>query len=169
MEYRNLGRAGAKVSTLCLGAMTFGEADEGSFMHQVGADEQTAFALMDRALDAGVNFWDTADVYGQDGLSERVVGRWFTERQRRDEVVLATKFRFRMGEGPNGTGASRRRVVRCVRGPACGGCDRPHRPVPDPMQDGDVREEELLRALDDLGVRPGKVLYVGCSNYRRTA
>src|SRR2546429_219296 len=64
MEMRNLGSAGVKVSTLCLGAMTFGEVDEKSMMYQVGSDEETALALMDRALAAGVNFLDTADVYG---------------------------------------------------------------------------------------------------------
>ena len=75
MEYRRLGTSGVKVSELCLGAMTFGEADEKSFMHGVGANEQTSFAIMDSALEAGINFIDVADVYGQDGLSERVVGR----------------------------------------------------------------------------------------------
>ena len=75
MQYRTLGTTGVKVSTLCLGTMTFGEADENSFMHQVGSSEDTSFAVMDRALEAGVNFWDTADVYGQEGLSERVIGR----------------------------------------------------------------------------------------------
>lgn len=164
MQYRRLGNTGTHVSTLCLGTMTFGEADAKSFMHQVGSSEATSFEVMDRAIDAGVNFWDTADVYGQDGLSERIVGRWFTERQRRDEVVLATKFRFRMGDGPNGTGASRRRVVKCVE-------DSLTRLQTDRidlyqihMQDLDTPEDELLRALDDL-VTAGKILYVGCSNY----
>ena len=92
MEYRNLGNSGVKVSSLCFGAMTFGEADEKSFMHKVGSDVATSHALLDRALAAGINFIDTADVYGQDGLSERVIGKWFTEQKRRDEVVLATKF-----------------------------------------------------------------------------
>ena len=68
MEYRNLGAAGVKVSTLCLGAMTFGEADDKSFMHQVGCDDATSHAILDRALELGINFVDTADVYGQDGL-----------------------------------------------------------------------------------------------------
>src|SRR5262249_3369436 len=106
MEYRNLGSAGVKVSSLCLGAMTFGEADEKSFMHEVGADEVTSHAILDRALDAGINFIDTADVYGQDGLSERVIGGWFGQGSKRDRVVLATKFRFTMGDGPNRSGAS---------------------------------------------------------------
>ncbi|WP_428267313.1 aldo/keto reductase [Haliangium sp.] len=164
MEYRNLGASGLKVSTLCLGAMTFGEADESSFMHQVGCDEATSFEIMNRALDAGVNFIDTADVYGQDGLSERVIGKWFDADGRRDEVVLATKFRFRMGEGPNSTGAARYRIVKTVE-------DSLRRLRTDRidlyqihMQDMDTPEEETLRALDDL-VRQGKVLYLGCSNY----
>ena len=99
MEYRTLGTSGLKVSTLCLGAMTFGEADEHSFMHGVSADEATSQAIMNRALEKGINFIDTADVYGQNGLSERVVGRWLAQEKTRDRVVLATKFRFRMGEG----------------------------------------------------------------------
>src|SRR3954466_5868738 len=99
MKYRNLGAGGVKVSNLCFGAMTFGEADEKSFMHKVGSDEATSHALLDRALAAGINFIDTADVYGQDGLSERVLGTWFAQGGgRRDKVVLATKFRFTMGE-----------------------------------------------------------------------
>lgn len=164
MEYRKLGHSGLKVSSLCLGTMTFGEADANSFMHQVGCDEKTAFAIMDRALDAGINFWDTADVYGNDGLTERVLGNWFTQSKRRDEVVLATKFRFRMGKGPNGTGASRYRIRTAVE-------ESLRRLKTDRidlyqvhMQDNDTPEEETLRALDDL-VRQGKVLYLGASNY----
>src|ERR1700744_2925031 len=98
MKYRNLGGAGVKVSTLCLGAMTFGEADEKSFMHKVGSDEATAHAVLDRAFAAGINFIDTADIYGQDGLSERVLGNWIAQSGKRDQIVLATKFRFTVGE-----------------------------------------------------------------------
>jgi aryl-alcohol dehydrogenase-like predicted oxidoreductase len=164
MDYRALGSSGVKVSTLCLGAMTFGEADAQSFMHKVGTDEKTAHAILSRSLEAGINFVDVADVYGQDGLSERVVGSWLRGSSRRDDVVLATKFRFRMQPGPNGTGASRFRLVRAVEGSLKRlGTDRIdlyqiH------MQDIDTPEEETLRALDDL-VRAGKVLYIGCSNY----
>jgi aryl-alcohol dehydrogenase-like predicted oxidoreductase len=164
MDYRNLGSSGVKVSPLCLGTMTFGEADDKSFMHNVSCDERTAFAIMDRALDKGVNFLDTADVYGQDGLSERVVGQWFLGGGKRDKVVLATKFRFTMGDGPNRAGGSRYRIVRCIE-------DSLRRLKTDRidlyqihMQDVTVAEEETLRALDDL-VRSGKVLYIGCSNY----
>lgn len=144
--------------------MTFGEANDKSFMHKVGCDEKTSFAIMSRALDAGVGFIDTADVYGQDGLSERVVGAWMAEARSRDRVVLATKFRFRMGEGPNSTGASRYRIVRTVE-------DSLRRLRTDRidlyqihMQDIDTPEDETLRALDDL-VKAGKVLYLGASNY----
>jgi len=164
MEYRNLGTSGLKVSTLCLGALTFGEADAKSMMHGVSADEATSKAILNRALELGINFIDTADVYGQDGLSERVIGNWLAESGRRNEIVLATKFRFRMGAGPNGTGASRYRIMRTVE-------DSLRRLKTDRidlyqihMQDLDVPEEETLRALDDL-VRQGKVLYLGCSNY----
>jgi aryl-alcohol dehydrogenase-like predicted oxidoreductase len=164
MEYRTLGASGLKVSTLCLGAMTFGEPDEKSMMHGIAADEATAVEMIDRALAAGVNFIDTADVYGNDGLSERVLGRWFEKSKRRDEIVLATKFRFKMWDGPNGTGASRAHIVRAVE-------DSLRRLKTDRvdlyqihMQDFDTPEEETLRALDDL-VRAGKVLYFGCSNY----
>jgi len=164
MEHRTLGASGLKVSTLCLGTMTFGEADETSFMHKIGCDEPTAHAIMSRALDAGIDFFDTADVYGNDGLTEKVIGRWFAREKRRDEVVLATKFRFRMGDRPNDTGASRRRIVRAVE-------ESLRRLQTDRidlyqihMQDLDTPEEETLRALDDL-VRAGKVLYLGASNY----
>jgi len=144
--------------------MTFGEADEKSFMHKVGSDEQTTHSVLDHALAAGVNFIDTADVYGQDGLSERVLGNWIAARGTRDRIVLATKFRFTMGDGPNRSGASRYRIVKCCE-------DSLRRLKTDRidlyqihMQDITVPEEETLRALDDL-VRAGKVLYIGCSNY----
>ena len=164
MKYRNLGASGLKVSTLCLGAMTFGEADEKSFMHKVGSDEATAHAVLDRAIAAGINFIDTADVYGQDGLSERVLGGYVAARKQRDQLVLATKFRFTMGEGANRSGASRYRIIKCCE-------DSLRRLQTDRidlyqihMQDITTPEEETLRALDDL-VRAGKVLYVGASNY----
>jgi aryl-alcohol dehydrogenase-like predicted oxidoreductase len=164
MKYRNLGAAGVKVSNLCLGAMTFGEADEKSFMHKAGSDEATAHAVLDRAIAAGINFIDTADVYGQDGLSERVLGSWLAQRGVRDKIVLATKFRFTMGDGANKSGASRYRIVKCCE-------DSLRRLKTDRidlyqihMQDLTVPEDETLRALDDL-IAAGKVLYTGCSNY----
>lgn len=164
MQYRQLGQTGTRVSTLCLGAMTFGEADEKSFMHKVGSNEAESFAVLDRALEAGINFVDTADVYGQDGLSERVFGRWLASRKARDRVVVATKGRFRMADGPNGTGASRMRILRAIDASLTRlGTDRIdlyqiH------MQDLHTPEEELLRALDDA-IRAGKIVYIGASNY----
>jgi aryl-alcohol dehydrogenase-like predicted oxidoreductase len=164
MKYRQLGVTGTQVSVLCLGAMTFGEADEKSFMHRVGSDEKESFAMLDRALDAGINFVDTADVYGQDGLSERVFGAWLAARKARDKVVVATKGRFRMAPGPNGTGASRMRITRAIDASLARlGTDRIdlyqiH------MQDLRTPEEELVRALDDA-VRAGKIVYFGASNY----
>jgi len=88
--------------------MTFGAANEKSFMHKVSSDEAESFAVMDRALEAGVNFIDTADVYDQAGLSERVVGEWLASRNMRDRIVLATKERFRMAAGPMLSGKYRR-------------------------------------------------------------
>ena len=164
MRYRQLGTTGTRVSVLCLGAMTFGEADEKSFMHNVSSDEREAFAVLDRALEAGINFVDTADVYGQDGLSERVLGKWLAARQTRERVVLATKGRFRMAPDANGTGASRMRITRAIEASLKRlGTDRIdlyqiH------MQDLRTPEEELLRALDDA-VRAGKIVYFGASNY----
>ncbi len=164
MKYRKLGQSGLDVSTLCLGTMTFGEPVEGSMMHGVGTPWAESHAILSAAVDAGVNFIDTADIYGEDGLSERVIGDWFKQTGRRDAVVLATKFRFKMHEGPNGTGASRLRIVRGVEQ----SLKRLNTDRIDlyqiHMQDLDCPEEEVLRALDDL-VRAGKVLYLGASNY----
>ncbi len=164
MHYRKLGQSGLDVSTLCLGGMTFGEADATSMMHGAGSPAEQAWAVLDRAIEAGINFIDTADVYGHDGLGERVLGQWLARSGKRDQVVLATKVRFRMSPGPNGAGASRLRIVR--------GVDESLRRLQTDRielyqihaEDGTVPEEETLRALDDL-VRAGKVHYLGCSNY----
>lgn len=164
MDYRPMGRTGVQVSSLCLGAMTFGEPSADSFMHGVAASEATSFAMMDRALEAGINFIDTADVYGNDGLSERVIGKWFADRKNRREVVLATKCRFRMFPGQNGTGASRKRIIEAVEA----SLTRLQTDYIDlyqiHMQDIRTPEAEVQRALEDL-VRQGKILYYGCSNY----
>lgn len=144
--------------------MTFGEGDENSFMYKVGADEATSHQILDRAVELGINFIDTADVYGPDGLSERVLGNWLAARGHRDQLVIASKFRFTMGTGPNKNGASRYRIIKCCE-------DSLRRLRTDRMdlyqihmQDNATPEEETLRALDDL-VRAGKIVYAGCSNY----
>src|SRR5438105_9481172 len=100
MRYRVLGRTGVEVSTLCLGAMMFGEWGN--------ADHDDSIRVIHAALDAGINFVDTADVYSR-GESEEIVGKALEGR--RDDVVLATKFHGRMGEGPNRAGNSRRWIV----------------------------------------------------------
>src|SRR5215217_2901987 len=104
MEYRTLGDSGTVVSTLCLGTMTFG----------AESDEQVAHKQLDRFLDQGGNFLDTADVYA-DGESERILGRWLAARSGvRDQVVIATKARFPVGDGLNEVGLSRVRLTRAL-------------------------------------------------------
>ncbi len=159
MEYRQLGHSGLRVSALTLGTMTFGGRGHWT---RVGATEvDTATRQVDMCLDAGVNLIDTADVYS-DGLSEEVVGK--TLKGRRDRVLIATKARFAMGEGPNDAGLSRHHLIRA--------CEASLRRLGtdyiDLFQvhewDGHTPLEETLGALDHL-VNSGKVRYIGCSNY----
>ncbi len=159
MEYRQLGRSGLRVSTLTMGTMTFGGG--GNFANVGSTQVEEARRQIDQCLDAGVNLVDTADVYS-DGLSEEIVGEVL--KGRRADVLLATKVRFPMGEGPNDAGLSRHHIVR--------GCEASLRRLGtdhiDLYQvhewDGVTPLEETLAALDTL-VRDGKVRYVGCSNY----
>ena len=99
MEYRNLGHTGLKVSELCLGAMTLGRE----------TPEEMSYPMLDRFVEAGGNFIDTADVYSQ-GLSETILGRWLKDKNR-DDFVIATKVRFNMGDGPNVLGLSRKHIL----------------------------------------------------------
>jgi aryl-alcohol dehydrogenase-like predicted oxidoreductase len=159
MDYRQLGRSGLRVSTLTLGTMTFGGGGKFANVGSTGVDG--ARRQVDMCLDAGVNLIDTADVYS-DGLSEEVVGK--TLKGRRDRVLLATKARFAMGDGPNDAGLSRHHLIRA--------CEASLRRLGtdyiDLFQvhewDGHTPLEETLDALDHL-VRSGKVRYIGCSNY----
>ena len=145
--------------------MTFGTTNDSSIMHQIDCDEPTSFSIMDCALEAGINFIDTANVYGnREDLSETVVEKWLAGSKNRNAIVLATKFRGRMGDGPFRAGASRLHIMRAVE-------DSLRRLNTDRidlyqihMQDIETPEEETPRALDDL-VRQGKVLYIGASNY----
>src|SRR6187399_3169642 len=164
MRYRRLGGTGTQVPVLCLGAMTFGDVDEKSMMHKVGSSEEESFAVLDRALEAGINFVDTADVYGPDGLSERVFGAWLASRKVRDRVVVATKGRFRMAPGPNGSGTSRMRISRAIDASLARLRTDRIDLYQIHMQDLRTPEEELMRALDDA-VRAGKIVYFGASNY----
>src|SRR3954453_6362423 len=106
MDYRQLGRSGLRVSSLCLGTMTFG--GRGNFANVGSTGVDIARRQVDMCLDAGLNFIDTADVYSE-GLSEEIVGE--TIKGRRDQLVLATKARFPMGDGPNQAGLSRHHLI----------------------------------------------------------
>ncbi len=153
MEYRQLGRTGTRVSQLCLGTMNFGGV----------TDEPTAAQIVDEAIDAGINFIDTADVYGR-GASEEIVGRALEANGRRDDIVLATKAVASMGEGPNDRGASRFHLARAVDASLSrlrtDRIDLFYLHVVDittPM-------DEIFGQLDVL-VRQGKILYVGTSKW----
>ncbi|MEA9999843.1 aldo/keto reductase [Cryobacterium breve] len=153
MDYRLLGRTGVEVSPLCLGTMMFGPWGN--------QDVDDSIRVIHHALDAGINFVDTADVYSG-GESEEIVGKALAGR--RDDVVLATKFFMPMGKGPNQSGGSRKWIMRAVEGSLRRlGTDyldlyQVHRPS------AAMDVEETLGALTDL-VRQGKVRYIGSSSY----
>ncbi len=158
MDYKNLGRTGLRVSRFCLGTMNFG-------WH---TSKKDSFALMDKALDMGINFIDTADVYGWkmgEGLTERIIGSWLAQGNgRRGRIVLATKVYNKMGEGPNDKGLSAYHIRK-----ACEESLRRLRTdVIDLYQmhhiDRSTPLEEVWQAMEQL-VREGKILYVGSSNF----
>jgi aryl-alcohol dehydrogenase-like predicted oxidoreductase len=159
MEYRALGRSGLRISVLTMGTMTFGGTGPFAAVGTTGVDE--ARRHVDRCLDAGINLIDTADVYSG-GQSEEILGEVL--RGRRDRVLVATKVRMAMGDGPNDAGLSRHHIVT--------GCEASLRRLGtdhiDLYQvhewDGATPLEETLSALDAL-VQSGKVRYVGASNY----
>ena len=159
MDYRQLGHSGLRVSALTLGTMTFG--GRGAFAKVGSTDVETATRQVDMCLDAGVNLIDTADIYS-DGLSEEIVGKAL--KGRRDRVLLATKARMPMGDGPNDAGLSRHHLIRsCEASLRRMGTD--HIDLYQVHEwDGATPLEETLDALDHL-VRSGKVRYIGCSNY----
>jgi aryl-alcohol dehydrogenase-like predicted oxidoreductase len=160
MEYRNLGRTGLKVSELCLGTMQWGWT----------ADEKASCAVMDAFFEAGGNFLDTANVYSRwapnnpGGVSEEIIGRWMKSRKNRRDMVVATKVRGTMWEGPNGAGLGRKHIMAAVED----SLQRLQTDYIDLYQahafDADVPIDETLQAFDDL-VRQGKALYIGASNY----
>ncbi len=155
MRLRTLGRSGLRISELCLGAMTFGTKGW-------GCDETTSLELVNRYLDAGGNFLDTADIYS-DGRSEEICGKALEGR--RQQVVLATKCTMPVGRGANDRGSSRKHIREA--------CEASLRRLKTDYvdlyqvhcEDFSTPLEETLAALDDL-VRAGKALYLGCSNYR---
>ena len=158
MNYVRLGRTGLRVSPLCLGTMNFGPF----------TSEADSHAIMDQSVDLGINFFDTANVYGWktgEGVTEQIVGRWLARRSGcRERIVLATKVFGRMGDGPNDRGLSAYHIKR--------GCEDSLRRLQtdriDLYQmhhiDRDAPWEEIWQAMEQL-VREGKILYVGSSNF----
>ena len=153
MEYRQLGRSGVRVSQLCLGTMNFGSR----------TDEKTSIRIVHEALDSGINFIDTADIYAK-GESERILGKAIAQSGRRDEIVLATKGVAHMGDGPNDWGASRYHLMRA--------CEASLRRLQTDridlyylhIVDLTTPMEEILDTLETL-VRQGKILYIGTSKW----
>jgi aryl-alcohol dehydrogenase-like predicted oxidoreductase len=160
LRYRKLGQSGLEVSQLALGTMQWGWT----------ASEESAYAVMDAFVEAGGTLLDTADVYSRwapgnpGGVAEQIIGRWIKSRNNRTRIVLATKGRGRIWDGPNGEGLSRAHILRAVD-------DSLRRLQTDHIDlyqahsfDAESPIEETLAALDDV-IRAGKVLYAGCSNY----
>ncbi len=161
MEYRSLGETSLRVSEICLGTMQF----------KWTTDEASSYKVLDAFYEAGGNFVDTADVYSRwapglvGGEAETVIGNWLKRRGNRDKIVLATKVRGKMWDGPDGEGLGRSHIVRAVE-------DSLRRLQTDYIDlyqthspDENTPIEETLRALDEL-VRQGKARYIGCSNYK---
>ena len=158
MQYTNLGRTGLKVSRLCLGTMNFGPL----------TPEPDSFAIMDRALELGINFFDTANVYGRktgEGVTEQIIGRWLAQGSgRREKIVMATKVYGKMGEGPNDSRLSAYHIRRA--------CEESLRRLQTDHLDlyqmhhvaREAPWEEIWQAMETL-VQQGKVLYVGSSNF----
>jgi aryl-alcohol dehydrogenase-like predicted oxidoreductase len=158
MQYTNLGRTGLKVSRLCLGTMNFGPL----------TTEPDSFAIMDRAMDLGINFFDTANVYGWktgEGVTEQIIGRWLAQGGgRREKIVLATKVYGKMGEGPNESRLSAYHIRQA--------CEESLRRLQTDHLDiyqmhhvaRETPWEEIWQAMETL-VQQGKVLYVGSSNF----
>jgi 1-deoxyxylulose-5-phosphate synthase len=159
MKTKRMGRTGLKVSEICLGTMTFGKQ----------CDEATSFAIMDTAVEHGVDFFDTADGYPMGGTfetlgsTETIVGKWL--KRRRDKIILATKCWVPMGRGPNDGGLSRKHIFDAVEGSLrrlqTDYIDLYQAHAPDP----ETPLDETMRAFDDL-TRQGKVRYLGCSNFK---
>ncbi len=154
-----LGNTGMDVSRLCIGCMSFGIAER--WVHPWVLDEEQSRSIIKRALDSGINFFDTANVYS-DGTSEEIVGRALKDYANRDEVVIATKVYFRMHEGPNGAGLSRKAIISEVDK----SLKRLGTDYVDLYQihrwDYNTPIEETMEALHDV-VKAGKVRYIGAS------
>jgi aryl-alcohol dehydrogenase-like predicted oxidoreductase len=158
MEYVFLGRTGLKVSKICLGTMNFGPY----------TSEEDSFEIMNRSMELGINFFDTANVYGWDlgvGVTEKIIGKWFFEdKSRREQIVLATKVYGKMGEKPNESKLSAYHIKKACE-------DSLKRLQTDHIDlyqmhhiDRDTPWEEIYQAMEQL-IREGKILYVGSSNF----
>src|ERR687889_1833088 len=160
MDYLRLGHSGLEVSRLCLGCMTYGTPDRGN--HPWTLDEEQARPYLRRALELGINFFDTANVYS-DGTSEEIVGRALRDFARREEVVIATKVHGRMRSGPNGAGLSRLAIMTEIDN----SLRRLGTDYVDLYQihrwDYATPIEETLEALHDV-VKTGKARYIGASS-----
>ena len=158
MQYTTLGRTGLRVSRICLGAMSFGSSEWRDWV----LPESASRPFIARALDAGINFFDAADMYSQ-GASEEILGRALQAHGQRDQVVVATKVFFPMGKGPNDVGLSRKHLFDAIDASLA----RLGTDYVDLYQihrfDPDTPIEETLEALNDL-VRSGKVRYIGASS-----
>ena len=160
MEYVKLGRTGLDVSKLCLGCMSYGVPERG--MAPWSLNEEQSRPFIQKALEAGINFFDTANIYS-DGTSEEIVGRTLKDFARRDEIVLATKLFFRMSPGPNGEGLSRKAIMNEIDNSLLRlGTDyvdlyQIHR------WDNTTPIEETMEALHDV-VKAGKARYIGASS-----
>ena len=160
MHFTKLGLTGLDVSRLCLGCMTFGDPKRGN--HEWTLDEEKSRPILRKAVEAGINFFDTANVYS-DGSSEEIVGRALKEFVRREEVVIATKVHGRVRPGPNGAGLSRKAILQEIDASLV----RLGTDYVDLYQihrfDPDVPVEETLEALHDV-VKAGKARYIGASS-----
>lgn len=159
MEYVKLGNTGLDVSRICLGCMGFGQAER--WVHQWVLNEENSRPIIKKSLELGINFFDTANVYS-DGTSEEIVGRALKDYANRDEIVLATKVHFRMHEGPNGMGLSRKAIMSEIDK----SLKRLGTDYVDLYQihrwDYNTPIEETMEALHDV-VKAGKARYIGAS------
>lgn len=159
MDYKRLGSTGMKVSRICLGCMGFG--DSSRWIHKWVLNEENSLPIIKKALELGINFFDTANVYSI-GASEEILGRALKEYAKRDEVVIATKVHGKMSEGPNGSGLSRKAIMNEIDN----SLRRLQTDYVDLYQihrwDYETPIEETMETLNDL-VRTGKVRYIGAS------
>jgi aryl-alcohol dehydrogenase-like predicted oxidoreductase len=162
MEYRHFGRTGIQVSVLGLGCGGFGGVGSAPELFGKGEDKATAFALMDRAWEVGINYFDTADSYGG-GLSETIIGEWLTQRKLRDRLVVSTKVGYAVPGGPHDQGLSRRHLIEAIDGSLrrlqTDYIDLYVTMEPDPT----TPIAETLQTMNDL-MHAGKVRHIGASN-----